>query len=90
MYKTQNHTVFVLLKLAAFEFGHNMYQVWLLSINIDFLGTIIKSKTTLLEIKHMSFGYTLRYSSLHLASMIPNSPSKTTLPSGVAPKIKVI
>ena len=35
----------------------------------------------------MSFGSTLLYSSLHLTSMIPNSPSKTTLPSGVAPKI---
>ena len=36
----------------------------------------------------MSFGYTLLYSGLHLTSMIPNSPLKTTLPSGVvAPKI---
>ena len=36
----------------------------------------------------MSFGSTLLYSSLHLTSMIPNSPSETTLPSGVAPEIK--
>ena len=36
----------------------------------------------------MPFGSTLLYSSLPLTSMIPNSPSKTTFSSGVAPKIK--
>ena len=37
----------------------------------------------------MSFGSTLLYSSLHLTSMLPNSPSKITLSSGVASKIKL-
>ena len=36
----------------------------------------------------MSFESTLLYTSLHLISIIPKSSSKTTLPSGVAPKIK--
>ena len=40
MYKAQNHTMFVLLKLDAFEFGHKI-----IFINMDFLGNIIKSKT---------------------------------------------
>ena len=35
----------------------------------------------------MSFGSTLPYFSLYVTSMVQNSPSKTTLPSGVAPKI---
>ena len=36
----------------------------------------------------MSFGSALLYYSLHLTLMITNSPSKTTLTSSVAPKIK--
>ena len=36
----------------------------------------------------MFFGSKLLYLSLYLTSMIPNSPSKTTLPSVVASKIK--
>ena len=37
----------------------------------------------------MSFGSKLLYFSLHLTSMISNSSSRTTLPSGVAPKINI-
>ena len=35
----------------------------------------------------MPFGSTLLYFSLYVTSMVQNSPSKTNLPSGVAPKI---
>ena len=39
MYKAQNHTMFVLLKLDAFEFGHKI-----IFINMDFLGKSSKAR----------------------------------------------
>ena len=68
--------------VAAFEFGHNMYGFLLMWI----FSATSKATQTFLEIKHMSFRSTLLYSSLHLTSVITNSPSKATSPSGVVPK----
>ena len=76
----------VLLVQAASEFDRNMCGFYLL-IFYKMFHCIKKGET--FDIKQISFGSILLYSSEHFTSKKPNSPSTTTLPSRVAPRTKL-